>query len=121
MAETQDGDEGIHLMQASIAALREMHAEITLPFYLGVLAETQAKHGHRADALRSIQEGLAVSSRTQDVGYDAYLLCLRAELEVVTDANTAESSLRAAIALARAQGARAYELRATTALAKLSA
>jgi tetratricopeptide (TPR) repeat protein len=121
VAETQDGDEGIRLMQASIATLRAMHAEITLPFYLGVLAETQAKHGHRIDALQSIREGLAVSSRTQDVGYDAYLLRLRGELEVVTDAKTAESSFRTAIAVARAQGARAYELLARSALAKLSA
>ena len=115
VAETQDADEGIRLMQASIATLRGMHAEITLPFYLGVLAETQAKHGHRADALRSIHEGLTVSRRTQDVGYDAYLLRLRGELELD------ESSLRDAIALAHTQGAQAYEHRAAIALGRLSA
>jgi tetratricopeptide (TPR) repeat protein len=118
VAETQDVEEGIRQMQASIATLRGMHAEITLPFYLGVLAETQAKHGRGVDALQTIQDALAISSRTGDVGYDAYLLRLRGELELGTRAN---ETLRAAIELARTQGARAYELRAATALARLSA
>jgi hypothetical protein len=84
---------------------------------LGLLAEAHARSGAIAEARAVLEEGLAALS--EELVHKPALLHLRGELLAREGNPEAEASFREAIALARSQGARMYELRATTSLARL--
>ena len=73
-------------------------------------------------ALTRIDEALALASETGERCADAFLHCIRGEiLRKAVPVNTAraEQAFLAAIAIAQAQKARSFELRAALALARL--
>ena len=78
--------------------------------------------GEPAAALAQIDRGLAIGEETGEHFTDAYLHRLRGELLLKrdpTDPAPAEDAYRTAIAIAKKQAARGYELLASLALAKL--
>ena len=79
-------------------------------------AATTRSRSHAGPVILPFEEGLAALSE-EWIGR-APLLHLRGELLAREDGPAAEASFREAIALARRQGARMYELRATTSLAR---
>ena len=125
VAELGDPERGLREMEHTVQALRAMRAELSVPYFLAVLAETQARYGHPDAARRSVEEGLEVSARTHEVGYDPELLRLRGELDLLAHGggdggrDGAEASFRRAIELAREHGAKMFELRATASLCRL--
>ena len=92
------------------------------PYFLGCLAELEAAAGDHERALALINEGLAMAREGGQRVWDAFLHRLRGDFLLKRDlANpaSAEDAYRTAIATAKEQGARSYELRAALALAKL--
>ena len=92
------------------------------PYFLGCLAELEATAGDHERALALINEGLAMAREGGQRVWDAFLHRLRGDFLLKRDlANpaSAEDAYRTAIATAKEQGARSYELRAALALAKL--
>jgi predicted ATPase len=92
------------------------------PSLHGSLAELEAMTGEPATALAQIDRGLAIAEETGEHFTDAYLHRLRGEILLKrdpTDPAPAEDAYRTAIAIAKKQAARGYELLASLALAKL--
>jgi predicted ATPase len=86
------------------------------------LAEAEARGGDADRALAIVDEGLATSERTGHRAFDAELR--RARGEILLERNSAnpgpaEGAFLAAIAIAKQQGTRSFELRAALSLAKL--
>ena len=78
--------------------------------------------GEPAAALAQIDRGLAIAEETGEHFTDAYLHRLRGEILLKrdsTDPVPAEDAYRTAIAIAKKQAARGYELLASLGLAKL--
>jgi predicted ATPase len=92
------------------------------PYFLGCLAELEAAAEDLERALALIDEGLAMANEGGQRVWDAFLHRLRGEILLKRNpVNTApaEDAYRTAIAIAKQQGARSYELLASLSLAKL--
>jgi predicted ATPase len=92
------------------------------PSFHGLLAELEVNRRDPDSALTLIDEGLAIAQETGEHFTDPYLYRLRGEFLLNRDpANfvRAETAFQTAIAIAKGQGARGYELLASLSLAKL--
>jgi len=113
---------GIGRMRAGIAAAATTGARLFEPLFLGLLAEGLALDGSAAEALAQLDAAAAVAARTGNAAALADLRRLRGiVLQSLGAANDdgAEPAFAQAIAEARRQGSRFYELRAATSLARL--
>jgi len=113
---------GIGRMHAGIAAAAATGARLFEPLFLGLLAEGLALDGSAAEALAQLDTAVAAAARTGNAAALADLRRLRGiVLQSLGAANDdgAESAFSQAIAEARRQGSRFYELRAATSLARL--
>ena len=93
-----------------------------VPYFQGLRAELEAETKGADVALKSIDEGLALAEETGERISDSFLHRLRGEFLLRRDpANSApaEEAFQTAIAIAKHQGARSYELLASLSLAKL--
>ena len=93
-----------------------------IPGILAGLADGQRAAGQHADALGTVENGLAVATATGQHFRDAGLHHLKGELLLATDPASsaeAETLIRRALDIARAQEAKSLELRAATSLARL--
>ena len=113
---------GIEDMRRGIELLREQNVLLFDGLFKIALAEAEARVGNGDRALAILDEALATSERIGHRTYDAELHRVRGEMLVRRNpANpaTAEEALLTAIAIAKQQGTRSFELRAALALAKL--
>ena len=84
------------------------------------LAAAQERDGAIVDALETVEQ--ALQANPDELVHRPEILRLRGELRLKQgDTELAEAGFREAIALARKMGAKAWELRATTSLARLLA
>jgi adenylate cyclase len=91
---------------------------------LGLLADAQLKARRHAEAMKTVEEALALADATGERFYDAELHRLRGELLArppYGDTRGAEAAFRAAIEIARRQGATALERKAEASLARCCA
>jgi predicted ATPase len=91
-------------------------------FRLVAMAETCGKNGHTEEGLDWVAKGLATAERTGQRTAEAELHLLKGELLMIKDPSNvkeAERCLCTGIEVARRQGARLFELRATVCLARL--
>jgi class 3 adenylate cyclase/predicted ATPase len=116
LSEQGQCEEGIAQLRQGIETMRATQHGVALAHALGLLAEAQARSGAISDARAVLEQGLAALS--EDWFAKPALLHLRGELLAREGGPEAEASFREAIELARRQGARMYELRATTSLAR---
>ena len=89
---------------------------------LTLLAEALALAGKIEEGLAVLEDALAQAAFSGEKGWDAEIHRLRGELTgrlPHPDPAKAEASFRTALAIAREQGTRGYELRAATSLARL--
>ena len=86
-----------------------------------VLAEAQRAAGQLAEAQGTVATALAVAAQTGQFFFDADLHRLDGDLLLATGGTADEAAARyhRALAIAREQGARSFELRAATSLARL--
>ena len=109
-------------MRSAIAANKGLGVVNQVPFLLGLLADICTQAGDPTEARDLLTEALGIVDRTQERWFEAELHRLRAEALLASspcDFAEAEASLRHALAVAREQEARFWELRAATSLARL--
>ncbi|MYC75862.1 AAA family ATPase [Candidatus Poribacteria bacterium] len=126
-------EEGISMIRKGIAAWEKTRAELQLPLFLALLAQAYQRAGQYTLALQTLDSALSVVTRTGERAYDAELtrrkgelcLVLSTETETVGGKDTtaaiakAESYFQEALAIARRQGAKSWELRAALSLSEL--
>jgi class 3 adenylate cyclase/predicted ATPase len=121
-ARAGDAAAGIARIRAGMARAEAMGSQVFHPCYFGLLAEALALAGEIDEGLAVLDQALANSAASGQKGTDAELHRLRGELVHQLprpDPAQAEASFRTALAIAREQGTRGYELRAATSLARL--
>ena len=118
-AETGDPDRGIALLTEAIAALQATQSRHFMSYLLGLLAEAQMKAGHHAEAMKAVEDGIALADASGERYYTAELHRLHGELLARPPhglKHKAEASFRAAIKIASKQGAVALDRKARESL-----
>jgi predicted ATPase len=113
---------GIARIRDGLAAREATGARSLVPLYLALLAEALALAGKIEEGLATLDDALAKAAASGEKGWSAEIHRLCGELTgrlPYPDPAKAEDSFRAALAIAREQGTRGYELRAATSLARL--
>jgi predicted ATPase len=113
---------GITCIREGLAQAEATGARIFDSYHLALLAEALALTGEVDEGIASLDEALAKSAASGQKGTDVEIRRLRGELVLQLprpDPAQAEASFRTALAIAREQGTRGYELRAATSLARL--
>jgi class 3 adenylate cyclase/predicted ATPase len=112
--------DAIHMLTSGIAALRSTGATIWMPTYLACLAKAYAERGQFEDAWRSIREAMSTIEATKERWCEAEVYRMAGELALSTqDAAKAEGYFERALAVARQQQAKSWELRAAMSMARL--
>jgi ATP/maltotriose-dependent transcriptional regulator MalT len=113
---------GIAQMRQSIAAQQATQSRMSLPWMLARLAAAYGNSGQVEAGLGVLAEALAVVDTTGERFDEAELYRLQGELllrQALPDASQAEACFQQALAMARRQQARLWELRAAMSLARL--
>jgi len=117
-----DRKAGATELRQALAEYASQQSKVYVPLYQGLLAELEAEGEGAEGALTRIDEALALAEETGEHWTDALLHRIRGEILLKRDpVNTAraEDAFLTAIAIARQQKARSFELRAALSLAKL--
>jgi class 3 adenylate cyclase/tetratricopeptide (TPR) repeat protein len=110
--------EGIALIRLGLAHLIEVGLRLTVPTYTASLAEALEQEGAIVEALATVEQ--ALEANPDQLVHRPEALRLRGELRLKQgQTELAEVDFREAIALAQKMSAKAWELRATTSLARL--
>ncbi len=118
-AENGDLEGGLALTAQAVDAMRAIQSRHFLVYLLGLLADVRLKAGHHAEAMRTVQEALALADDSGERFYSAELDRLRGELLVRSSrvqSQQAHAAFHAAIKIAQQQGAATLERRATESL-----
>ena len=123
-ARAQFGDRkaGSEELRRRLAEYIENKALMSAQLFQGLLAELEAEGSSTTAAAARIEEALALAAQTEQAGTNAFLHRIRGDIVLKSDpANPgrAKDAYRAAIAIAREQGARSFGLQAALKLAKL--
>ncbi len=114
--------EGIDEMEQGLASWRATGAELPVPYYLGLLAQSYAKVGERKKGFALLDEALRNSNRSGEAWWRAELYRLKGELSLgppESNPSASEDSFNTAWEIARSQKARSLELRAAVSLGRL--
>jgi predicted ATPase len=117
-----EADSGIAELRQGLVASEAMGVLQHTPSFLGLLAELYLKVENPGEALSVLDEALARVHRLDERWFEADLLRLKGEaLSGLRPDRSAEAEdcFHQALAVARDQGARLWELRAATSLARL--
>jgi len=122
-AEPQAGSTALDMIETAVARMAASGTEVAAPSALGIFADAYATCGRLDAALQTIDNGLTLAEMRQSPFWSAELLRLKGELLLRRDgakaAADAESLFRRALATAREQEARSFELRTAVSLARL--
>ena len=119
---------GIAEIRRGLDAFEAMGARLWMPCCLGLLAEVLGKSGKVDEGLALLAEALEIAGKTGEREYEAELHRLKGELMLLKmplnrksgapGSLAAEECFHRAIAVARQQGAKLFELRASASLAQ---
>jgi predicted ATPase len=112
-------EEGTARLREGIDAYRATGANLESPHWLALLAEAFGRVGQTNEALSVVRDALAEVERTGIRYHEAELHRLDGEFRLGFDEAEAEACFQRAIAVARTQQAKSFELRAATSLARL--
>ena len=117
-----EGAQAVESIKRGIDAWQSLGSGLAVPWFLGELAEGLRSIGRCDEALNVVSDALRQTERSGERQFAAELYRI-AGMVLLTQGKLveAENSFRRAIEIARAQGARMWELRATTSLARLLA
>ena len=120
-ARTGAGEQGLERLRAGLAGMLDLAVFVGLPFYRSLLVDTQSGDEYRRDNLAALDEALELSGRTGDTWFTAELHRRRGQVlaGLSSDVTRAETELHRALAIARGQAAKLFELRAAMNLARL--
>src|SRR5215469_3928770 len=113
-------EEGLELLSESLANIRATGAVTSVPFFLTMHAGALGNAGRPTEGLKQLNEAVQQIEATKERWSESDVHRVRGELLIaVGDAVVAEKSLYQAIAVARRQSAKLFELRAAASLARL--
>jgi predicted ATPase len=119
---TGKSSDAVELITSGITAWRLTGATVWLPFYLSHLARAHAELGQFDDAWRCIGEATTAVESTKERWYEADVIRMSGEIALMSpqqDAAKAQTYFERALAIALAQHAKAWELRAGISMARL--
>jgi DNA-binding SARP family transcriptional activator len=121
LALEDDAQAGLQQLRRGLELVKATGAELRLPFYYGLLAETCALNGNMGDALANLSNGFAFQNKNGEMWSAADLHRTHGDL-LRKDGNAAqvESSYRKSIEAARQVGSAMFELRGRARLAALT-
>jgi predicted ATPase len=122
VAERGAASEGVAAMRESLAAYEAIGGALYGPELHGLLSLGLAQSGNVEAALRTVAEALRKAEQSQDRWWQAELHRIKGELTLSLPGDhgaEAEAAFTEAMALARVQQAKSWELRAATSLARL--
>jgi predicted ATPase len=114
--------EAVHKLTSGITAWRSTGATIYAPTQLSCLATAYAKLGQFDDARRSIGETITAMETSKETWFEAELNRIAGEIALKSsepDSANAETYFERALAVARKQQAKSWELRTAMSLARL--
>ena len=122
LALTGKASDAIEMLISGIAAMRSTGATLWMPFYLPHLARAHAELGQFEEAWRCIGEAMTAVETTKEKWCEAEIHRTAGEIALMSpepDAAKAEAHFERAIAIAREQKAKSWELRAAMSMARL--
>ena len=122
LALTGTASDATEMLISGMAAMRTTGATCYLPFYLPHLARAYAELEKFEEAWRCIGEAMTAAETTKETWCEAEIYRAAGEVALMSpepDAAKAQAHFERAIAIARAQQAKSWELRAATSLARL--
>jgi predicted ATPase len=122
LAAQGQGAEGIAQARQGLGAYQATGAALGIPGFLARLAAAYWHMGQVDEGLHLVTEALAVVDTTGERYYEAELHRLHGELllrQALPEAQAAEACFQQALAVARRQQAKSWELRAATSLSRL--
>ena len=116
-----DDVQGIRRLEEGLAAYNQLGARNNLTFAICLSAETYLMGRQYEKAMEQVNVALATSSEIGDRWSLPQINMIRARIlqETCSSADTAEACVRTAIDVSQSQGAKGFELRAATSLARL--
>jgi predicted ATPase len=122
LALTGKTSNAIHVIASGITALRSTGTTAFVPFYLAYLARAHAELNQFDDAWRCMGEAMTAVETTKEQLWEAELHRTAGEIALKSpelDASKAEAYFDRALAVAREQQAKSWELRAAISMARL--
>ena len=122
LAATGRASEAVQIITSGISAMRSTGGTVFVPLHLAYLARAQAELGHFNDAWRRIGEAIEAIEATKERWCEAEVNRVAGELALLSpesDAQKAEAYFERALAVARGQQAKSWELRAAMSMARL--
>jgi class 3 adenylate cyclase/predicted ATPase len=122
MALAGKASNAVHMTTSAITACRSTGATLCMPSYLSSLARAYADLGQLEEAWRCVGEALSTIETTKERWFEAEVNRLAGQIALMSlepDAAKAEAYFERALALARQQQAKTWELRAAMSMARL--
>ena len=122
LALTGKASDAVQMITSGITALRSTGATLLMPLYLSYLARAYAELGQFDDAWRCIGEAMTAMETTKERWCEAEVHRMAGEIALKSpepDAAKAEAYFERALAVAREQQAKSWELRAAMSMARL--
>ena len=122
LALTGKASDAIQILTSAITAFRATGSTWSLPFRLACLAKAHAELGQFEEASRRLDEAMIIVEASKEVWAQAEILRVTGEIALMSpgrDAAKAEGYFERALAVARQQQAKSWELRAAMSMARL--
>jgi class 3 adenylate cyclase/predicted ATPase len=122
LAVTGQAAEAVLVLNAGIGALRATGVTVNIPLFLSVLAEAYAALGQFDDASRSIEQATTAIKTSNERWFEAEVHRIAGKIVHISpelDQAKAQGLFEHALAVARHQQAKSWELRAAMSLARL--
>ena len=119
---TGKASDAVHMLASGITAWRSTGATVLAPSYLSYLATAYAELGQFDDAWRCIDEAMTTVETTKQRAWEAEVNRIAGEIALKSpepDAARAQAYFERALAVARKQQAKSWELRAAMSMARL--
>jgi predicted ATPase len=122
LALTGNASGAVSMFTSLIPVYRSMGITVSLPWYLSLLARACGELGQFEEAWSYIREAITAVETTKERWYEAEAHRIAGEIALMLpepDAAKAEACFERALAVARAQQAKSFELRAAMSMARL--
>jgi class 3 adenylate cyclase/predicted ATPase len=122
LALTGKASDAVGIFSSAIPVWRSTGARLYLPVWLSLLARANGELGQFREAWSHIGEAITAVETTKETWYEAEVHRLAGEIALMSpeqDAAKAEACFERALAVARAQQAKSWELRAAVSMARL--
>jgi predicted ATPase len=122
LALTGKASDAVQTITSGVTAMRSTGTTMWMPFWLSNLARVNAEIGQTDDASRCISEAMAAVETAQERWCEAEVHRIAGEIALLSpepDVGKAGTHFERALAVARAQRAKSWELRAAMSMARL--